>query len=546
MYPRQVNEATQFVASSSSSSAMLACATDTFTSLTLGLNSQESANSACWPLTDVVYLAVRGSYTTIASDGSSCDRGIKALQFVQWLITTPLLDAATRSQSSPRPADLSNIGSAIIDALNNVTCDGTTMLVTLPVVWSLSSGVGGFGLSMSIIGLLGIVALLTIVAVYRNHPVMRSASWWFILTSLSGVGLMLIGLVFWVSKATTANCNGFSWCTNLGFMLTFGPLFAKTWRIYRIFGGKKLNVIKISNRKLSTMVVFLISVEILILAIWQAVGPLQPMTTIQTTGSPVSQHQYTQCGTTSDGSRFLIVIGVTKGALLLYGALLAFSTRRVTDHFNESQSIAWAIYNVVFSVGITIPIIVFVGAIGDVIVLLVLFLILWISYFTALIIIVPKLMALFAPLTQLNSAELSGAKSSIGGFSFLSIAEMTQPILLMQYQSALKEQLKLVTQKLEQVKNGTKIASTPIHDSRVQSLNSPEHKILRPQPTSSISSSSAVTAFSPISRSVRPKALSEVEKFKAENQGSSIPSSGITLLPGEVEKISEKSSQPDK
>ena len=389
MYPHQVNGDIQFIPSFSSPESMLACATDTFDASTLSLNPQESQNSACWPFTTVFYLVVRRSYASAAIDTSACDRGLKALQFAQWLLTAPVLNAATLSQVSPRPADLPNIQSAILDLLNEVTCDGTTMLITLPIVWSLSSAVSDFGISISVIGLLGVLLAVIVVTVYRNHPVMRSSSWWFVLTSLGGVGLMLVSLFFWVLPVTAANCNAFSWCANLGFILTFAPLFAKTWRIYRIFGRRKLNVVKISNRKLSTMVLFFISAEIVILSSWQAVGPLQPVMTTQITGSSAIEHQYTQCGTVGDGNRFLAVIGVTKGALLLYGALLAFSTRRVTDHFNESQSIAWAIYNVLFSVGITIPIIVFVGAIGDVMVLLVLFVILWISYFTALIIIVP-------------------------------------------------------------------------------------------------------------------------------------------------------------
>jgi phosphate transport system substrate-binding protein len=557
MYPRSVDGNTQLVSTSSTSNSMIACITDTFSVSTLSINPQASSNPACWPFTTAVYLAVRNSYTAAATDTSQCEQGLKALKFVQWLITTPLLDAATHSQSSPRPAGLFNIESAIIDALNNVTCDGTTMLITLPVVWSLTSAASGFGIAMSVIGLIGILGLLILVAVYRNHPVMRSASPWFVFTSLSGVGLMLISLFFWVSNATVANCNAFSWCINLGFMLTFAPLFAKTWRIYRIFGRKKLSVIKISNRKLGLMVSTFISAEIAILSVWQAVGPLQPVVTMQTTGNPVIEHQYTQCGTVGDGSRFLIVIGVTKGVLLLYGALLAFSTRRVTDHFNESQSIAWAIYNVVFSVGIVIPIIVFVGAVGDVIVMLVLFVILWIAYFTALIIIVPKVMAVFAPSSQLNSAELSGTKSSVGGFSFLSIAEMTRPVLLMQYQSALREQLKLVTQKLEHVTSVTgvrntsvgdrsKIVASPTRESRVNTAELPRNRLLKQPPTASISSSSEVTAFSPVARLSRVKSPSETEILQIPSPKNPIPTSDlVSSLPGLMAHITEDTVDPN-
>lgn len=451
MYPPYVDGALQSLGTSSSADSMIACVTDTFSVLNLSLNPQASGSSSCWPFTTASYLVVRKSYTAMATDTTECSRGLKALQFAQWLVTTQLLDATTRSQLSPRASVLPDIESAILDALNNVTCDGSTMLITLPVIWSLSVAVSAFGIAMSVIGLIGIFAALVTVALYWNNPVMRSASASFVFTSLSGVALMFIAVFFLVSEATVPHCNALSWFLNLGFMMTFAPLFAKTWRIYRIFGRKKLSVIKISNRKLAAMVTSFVSAEILLLSIWQAVSPLQPVITTQTIGSPAVEHQYTQCGTVDAGRSFLIVIGVTKGTLLLYGALLAFSTRRVTDHFNESQSIAWAIYNVVFSVGIVVPIIIFVGVAGDVMILLMLFVILWISYFTCLIIIVPKCMALFAAPTGLNASELSGTKSSVGGFSFLSIAEMNQVGLLHQYQAALRTQLAAVTKKLEQI-----------------------------------------------------------------------------------------------
>ena len=493
MYPYETNGIPSDTPRTSSPDTMLACLGDTFTASTLSVNPRGSNNPTCWPFTLVASLAVRTSYTAAATDTSNCQSGLEALQLVQWLVTLPLLDLTTTSQSSPRTTMLPNIQTAVVNALNAVTCDGRTMLITLPVIWSLTSAAGGSGLAMSVIGLIGILTALTLVTLYRNHPVLRSASPRFILTSLGGVALMLIAVVFWVSEATVANCNGFNWCINLGFILTFAPLFAKTWRIYRIFGRKKLSVIKISNRKLSLIVLGIVSTEILLLSIWQSVGPLHPVVTTQTTGNPAIQHIYTQCGTTGDGSKMLAVVGVTKGALMLYGALLAFSTRRVTDHFNESQSIAWAIYNVVFSIGIIVLIILFIQPVGDAMTLLVLLVILWISYVTAAIITVPKFIALFAPATQFNSAELSGSKSSVGGFSFLSVTEMAEPVLLMQYQSALREQLKQVTQRLELLngnKNGIKTQKSmlsTIQNARGSTVELPDTKVLRQQPVTSTS-----------------------------------------------------------
>ena len=487
IYPYETNGIISNSPRTSSPETMLACLDDTFTASTLSVNPRASNNPTCWPFTLVASVAVRASYTAAATDSSNCQSGLESLQLVQWLATLQLLDLTTTTQSSPRTTMLPNIKTAVVNALNAVTCDGSTILITLPVIWSLTSAANRSGLAMSVLGLTGILMALTLVTLYRNHPAIRSTSPWFVLTSLSGIALMLVAVFFWVSETTVANCNAFNWCVNLGFILTFAPLFAKTWRIYRIFGRKKLSVIKITNRKLSLMVLGIISTEIVILSIWQGVGPLHPVVTTQTTGSPPLEHVYTQCGTTEDGSKMLIVVGISKGALMLYGALLALSTRRVTDHFNESQSIAWAIYNVVFSVGIIVLIILFIQPVGDAMTLLVMFVILWISYVTAAIITVPKILAVFAPATQLDRAELSSTKSSVGGFSFVSVTEMAEPVLLMQYQSALREQLKQVTQKLELLngnKNGIKTEKSilsPARDSRGISVELPQSKVVRPQ-----------------------------------------------------------------
>jgi phosphate transport system substrate-binding protein len=491
MYP----SGTQSVEATPNADGLLACTTDTFSSTTLAINSQSSSNPACWPFTIVAYLAVRTSYSSTAGDSSGCTRGLKTLQFAQWLMTTTLLDTATVSLMSPRPSTEIDIKTAIINALNTVTCDGSTMLITWPVVWSLALAANVFGMLMSALGLVGIIISLGLVIRYRTLPVMRSASPVFVCTSLLGVALMLISVFFWVSKATMANCNAFSWCINLGFMLTFAPLFAKTWRIYRIFGRKKLSVIKINNRKLASMIFVFIVIEIIILSTWQGVSPLQPVLNIQTTGSPPVDNDYTQCGIVgSGGTAFLIIIGLTKGGLLVYGALLAFSTRRVTEHFNESQTIAWAIYNVVFSGGIVGVIIGLLSPVGDILILLPLLVVLWISYFTALVIMVPKAMGLFSPLNNLNSAELSGAKSSIGGFSFLSVTEMLQPTLLHQYEAALQQQLILVRNKLQHLsaaKTGIKPKDSAPRTSTVREAS--ESKILtRPPRTSNTPESTPV------------------------------------------------------
>jgi hypothetical protein len=93
-------------------------------------------------------------------------------------------------------------------------------------------------------------------------------------------------------------------------------------------------------------------VEVVFLSIIEGVDPFNAVTSIQS-ALPRDQIIY-YCAPSSPvlGS----VLATTKGLMLLFGALMSFSTRSVAEHFNESRSIAFAIYNVLFTLAVIIPI----------------------------------------------------------------------------------------------------------------------------------------------------------------------------------------------
>jgi hypothetical protein len=69
-----------------------------------------------------------------------------------------------------------------------------------------------------------------------------------------------------------------------------------------------------------------------------------------------------------------------KGLMLLFGAMMSFSTRSVSENFNESKSIAFTIYNVLFTCLIIIPIALLQQSDGRTLYMLAIFAIYWISY----------------------------------------------------------------------------------------------------------------------------------------------------------------------
>ena len=92
------------------------------------------------------------------------------------------------------------------------------------------------------------------------------------------------------------------------------------------------------------------------------------------------------------------------------------------------------------SVAVLTPIVLFVDAVGDALVLLLTFVVLWVGAFTLAVLFVPRVSVLISPPPLLQDAE-SGQREDWSGFSFLSMASFTSPDALTQYAAALEAQV---------------------------------------------------------------------------------------------------------
>ena len=434
------------VTANSSLAGLTACVANQFDAATLTVDFTTPRDPTCWPTSQQLVTMVRKRYYSRATNTSSCTRGLDALQYLQWLFTdnniTPILQASNflRLPSSAFP----QIPPAYVAALDAVLCDDTTLLITLPTVWSTSIIVSSFAYALSAVGILLTASVVVLIGVYFRHPVIRSSSPTFMLLSMLGILCLFLAAIVLVLPPAEHTCKALNWLWNLGFDLTFAPLFAKTWRIYQIFGRKKLSVIKITNTKLSLLVAGQLVVDLVLLVVWQVLSPLQPYITTQTTNNIV--HDYTQCGVSDTGIVLFAVVCVVKGVLLLFGALMAFSTRHVSSSFNESSAIALTIYNVVFSVCVIVPIALLISALGDILLVLQLFLLLWVAFFSLTALGGTKVLHVYsaAKSGEGRGGSVSDAGEGIGrsAFSFASLAGFSSLPLLQAYVGALKEHLK--------------------------------------------------------------------------------------------------------
>ena len=240
----------------------------TFDASTLMFDMTASRNTQCWPWSNQVLAMVRTEYTRTATDSSSCKRGIDTSQFLRWLFTDDNIVTPTNTEDIQFAASLSSaVRAAYIAALDSVRCDTETLLITLPTEWSLAVAISAFVEALSAVGLFGCAVAAVLVWFHRAHPVIRSASPLFLLMSIAGAALLFVASFLLVAPVTAASCSAFSWSLNFGLMLCFAPLFAKTYRIYRIFGRKKLSVVQLSNRKLLLVLLGMLIIEAVLMAV---------------------------------------------------------------------------------------------------------------------------------------------------------------------------------------------------------------------------------------------------------------------------------------
>ena len=120
--------------------------------------------------------------------------------------------------------------------------------------------------------LLIILFTLLITILGRNHPIIAISSPLFLSLFCLGAILLLISTYFATITQTPILCATSVWLLTIGFNLMFSSLFVKTLRIYYIFSRSKLRRIKISNLKLSLLLLGFVSIDIILNIIWSSTG----------------------------------------------------------------------------------------------------------------------------------------------------------------------------------------------------------------------------------------------------------------------------------
>ncbi|XP_072016481.1 gamma-aminobutyric acid type B receptor subunit 2-like [Amphiura filiformis] len=157
-----------------------------------------------------------------------------------------------------------------------------------------------------------------------------------------------------VSLAVEAQfCQLRVWLLSLGFVLAFGSMFSKTWRVHKIAAFKTPKRVIIKDQQLFLMVFVLLLIDVCVLAVWHIIDPMEVGTLelyeIDDPQVPnqrlIPYYEYCSC---KHQIYWLATLYSYKALLLIFGAFLAWETRQVTiSALNDSKLIGISVYNVI-------------------------------------------------------------------------------------------------------------------------------------------------------------------------------------------------------
>lgn len=163
------------------------------------------------------------------------------------------------------------------------------------------------------------------------------------------------------------------WCMErvcfltFGFTLAFEALFAKTYRVHKIFNAKLLGNIKVTDMELFQVIALFSVVDIAMITTWFVADPISrkviefPPYPHATDPDLIIQEWYETCYSPYMDT-FVGIMYAYKGITLLAGAYLAYQVRNVEiPALNDSKWIGFAIYNVTLVCLFMLPVLPFLA-----------------------------------------------------------------------------------------------------------------------------------------------------------------------------------------
>jgi hypothetical protein len=231
------------------------------------------------------------------------------------------------------------------------------------------------------------------------------------------------------SSSPSQSCMAAPILFSVGFQLALAALLGKLRRIHRIFVNKGLKNRVIRASHVYWFIAMIMIIQLLVLAIWIGVAPLQWERVIDFTdinGYPRISHG--SCAATNTSGGFLIAVFIIYGFSLACASYLAYKVKDLPSEFQESQFIGIAVLSVTEVYFIAVPTI--IASWNNVIgrfVLMTSVVFLTVMVMQGLIFI-PKILSLLVVETNKSVISAENTGGTIGGNNHQSLTRQQQQL----------------------------------------------------------------------------------------------------------------------
>jgi len=231
---------------------------------------------------------------------------------------------------------------------------------TVPTSWPRvtkemsQSPLGIAAVILAFLATLVVVVTAGLVHANRNRLAIKYAQVDFLSFLLSGSFLVCIGAILMSLQLSTHDgaCVASVWLIYVGYTLELVPLMIKTSAMNRMMtAAKRLRRVSLPRSRLYRWVGSITCIVVVLMVVWTVVDPPQSMPeyslTSEFTNDGMPTEQIVQktyfCRAETTAWHFAAESWTT--VLLLCATVLAFQSRHVVQHFNESRTLAFMVYS---------------------------------------------------------------------------------------------------------------------------------------------------------------------------------------------------------
>jgi gamma-aminobutyric acid type B receptor len=210
------------------------------------------------------------------------------------------------------------------------------------------SGVEIAGVVLIGVGFVVSLAFAIFVLINRNEKVIIAASPVFCGCIVFGSWIVYGSVVVWMpSLVSNVTCFLRAWLLPIGFSVMFGALFAKTYRVHKIFTRHTIKMIKIKNWHVALYVSLIVIGQIIISIFMVSITPIKSI--LHTIDPYRPSLSYNVCTFSATAKAFMGINIVSGVALLAWGTYLIYHIRKIPfAMYDESKVIGFSIYNTTF------------------------------------------------------------------------------------------------------------------------------------------------------------------------------------------------------